>query len=73
MKTTLIAPVVTGILALSGLTSVAHAGSASPASSGGTTTEVRYVANTNHKGGGPVTKIIITRDANGRIISVKRG
>jgi hypothetical protein len=38
-----------------------------------TTTEVRYVSAPGHRKGAKVSKLIITRDANGKIISVKRG
>ena len=39
----------------------------------GTTTEVRYVSNAGQRKGKTVSKIIITRNSNGKIISVKRG
>lgn len=44
-----------------------------PAAETATTTEVRYVSAPPHRKGAKVSKLIITRDANGKIISVKRG
>jgi len=38
-----------------------------------TTTEIRYVSAPSNRKGSKVSKLIITRDANGKIISVKRG
>jgi hypothetical protein len=49
-------------------------GTAAPAvASNGTTKEVRYVSNAGLRKGETVSKLIITRDANGKIVSVKRG
>lgn len=39
----------------------------------GTTKEVRYVSNAGLRKGETVSKLVITRDASGKIISVKRG
>jgi predicted methyltransferase len=69
------------LLALAALTltatSCAFAGtpqrSAAPAVNDGTTREVRYVSNAGLRKGETVSKLIITRDASGKIISVKRG
>lgn len=47
--------------------------SSDAASISGATTEVRYVSNPSNRRGTKVSKLIITRDATGRIISVKRG
>lgn len=44
-----------------------------PPAAEATTTEVRYVSAPSHRKGSKVSKLIITRDANGKIISVKRG
>lgn len=46
-------------------------GPAATSFSNGNTTEVRYVS--NPRKGSPVSKLVITRDASGKIVSVKRG
>lgn len=38
----------------------------------GTTVEVRYVANSPNRKASKPSKLIITRDSNGKVISVKR-
>jgi hypothetical protein len=48
-------------------------GTSAPAAQNGTTQEVRYVSNAGLRKGETVSKIVITRDASGKIISVKRG
>jgi hypothetical protein len=58
------------------ITPVAAAEPAKPAPANpaaATTTEVRYVSAPPNRKGARVSKLIITRDANGKIISVKRG
>ena len=47
-------------------------GTTAPAANG-TTQEVRYVSNAGVRKDGTVSKLIITRDASGKIVSVKRG
>jgi len=44
-----------------------------PPAAEATTVEVRYVSAPSNRKGAKVSKLIITRDANGKIISVKRG
>lgn len=48
-------------------------GTAAPTAQSGTTQEVRYVSNAGLRKGETVSKLVITRDASGKIISVKRG
>ena len=72
MKKALLTLAVIGLASASSVSASVHRGSSSTAMSG-TTTEVRYVSSPSHRKGKPVSKLIITRDASGRIISVKRG
>jgi hypothetical protein len=45
---------------------------AETATPSGTTTEVRYTSSPSSQKGPRLTKVVITRDSSGRIISVKR-
>lgn len=45
---------------------------AKTATPSGTTTEVRYTSSPSSQKGPRLTKVVITRDSSGRIISVKR-
>ena len=72
MKKALFTLALIGLASTSSLSASDHRGAAAP-SMNGTTTEVRYVSAPSHRKGKPVDKLIITRDASGRIISVKRG
>lgn len=64
-------------LAAIALAPAAFAGQApsqvSAAPSAATTTEVRYTSTVGLRKGNPLTKLTITRDSSGRIVSVKRG
>jgi hypothetical protein len=63
-------------LALAPVISVAEpapAGSQITRNADGTTTEVRHVTSSGQRKGKTTSKIVITRDSAGKIISVKRG
>jgi len=72
MKTLLTIAVVTFVATSSAL-AANHERSSQPAQVSGHTTEVRYTAGPSIRKASKPTKLIITRDANGKIISVKRG
>ena len=72
MKKALLTLAVIGLASASSVSANDHRGASNTAMSG-TTTEVRYVTPPSNRKGKTVSKLIITRDANGRIISVKRG
>ncbi len=71
MKKHLFALAIFGLASVTSASAVEPRGTSQPVMSG-TTTEVRYTRNLNSKGS-KITKLVITRDASGRIISVKRG
>lgn len=72
MKKVLLTLAVIGLASASTVSASDQRGSANT-SMNGTTTEVRHVTNMSNRKGAKVSKVVITRDASGRIISVKRG
>lgn len=73
MTKTLLALATVILTSTSGSFAAEHRGNLEPKVNNGTTKEVRYVSNAGLRKGATVSKLIITRDASGKIISVKRG
>ncbi len=74
MKKALLTLAILGLIASPSAFAAEHRGASAPTPTvSGNTTEVRYVSVPSNRRGAKVSKLVITRDATGRIISVKRG